>query len=85
MTLQVETETPSKLVLRDFHYPGWRAFVDGIETPIRRHDDLFREIALPAGAEIVLFRFEPLSPANLIAAAGFSRQSEAAGQLAGSP
>ena len=29
-------------MLTDPYYPGWRAYVDGIETPILRADYLFR-------------------------------------------
>jgi hypothetical protein len=65
------------LVLTDPYHPGWRAFVDGEETPILRADYLFRAIALPPGSHEVRFAFAPpslqrgaiLSAAGLIIAA----------------
>jgi hypothetical protein len=47
------------LVLTDPYYPGWRAFVNGVETPILRADYLFRAIALPPGSHEVRFAFAP--------------------------
>jgi hypothetical protein len=49
------------LVLTDAHYPGWRAYLDGEETPIYRADYLFRAVALPPGQHVVEFRYEPES------------------------
>ncbi len=49
------------LVLTDAHYPGWRALVDGQETPIHRANLLFRAIHLPAGQHSVEFVYDPFS------------------------
>lgn len=49
------------LVLTDPYYPGWRAYVNGVETPILRADYLFRAIALPPGSHEVRFVFVPWS------------------------
>jgi len=48
-------------VLTDAYYPGWRALVDGLETPIYRADLLFRAVYLPAGQHRVEFIYDPLS------------------------
>lgn len=37
------------LLQREAWYPGWRARVDGVDTPVLRADVLFRAIALDAG------------------------------------
>jgi hypothetical protein len=47
------------LFLADAYAPGWRASSSGEELPIRPADVAFRVVALPAGAESVLFRYEP--------------------------
>lgn len=49
------------LLLRDSCYPGWIAHVDGVETPIRCAETLFREIDLPAGARSIRFDYTPAS------------------------
>ncbi len=41
VSLQADTEG-GYLVLADAYYPGWRAYVDGEETPVLRGDYLFR-------------------------------------------
>ncbi len=56
----VETDAPRLLVASEVYYPaGWKAFVDGAETPILRVDHLLRGIQVPAGAREVTMRFEP--------------------------
>ena len=59
-------------MLTDPYYPGWRAFVDGEETPILRADYLFRAIALPPGSHEVRFVFAPpsLQRGAILSAAG---------------
>ena len=49
------------LVLSDTYYPGWRAFVDGVERPILRANHVFRAVVIPAGAQEVVFSYEPNS------------------------
>jgi hypothetical protein len=55
----VAPERPSLLVVTDTWYPGWRAWVDGVESPVFRANAHFRGIAVPAGARRVDLRFEP--------------------------
>ena len=44
------------LVLSDTYYPGWRAFVDGVERPILRANHVFRAVEVPGwGARGRLF------------------------------
>ena len=47
------------LVLSDTYYPGWRAFVDGVEHPILRANHVFRAVEVSAGAREVVFLYEP--------------------------
>lgn len=68
ITLQVGDGAAGTLVLRDFHYPGWSATVNGQKVSVSKHDDLFRAIPLPAGPGQVEFQFDLLTRENLAAA-----------------
>jgi len=52
---------PALLVLTDRFYPGWKATVNEIETPILRANGVFRAVVVPSGVAEVVFRFDPLS------------------------
>ncbi len=49
------------LVVMDSYYPGWRAWVDGKETPIYRVNYGFRGVVVPAGDRRVEMRYQPAS------------------------
>jgi len=49
------------LFLSDTYYPGWKAYIDGVETKIYRANFLFRAIVLPKGNHQVEFVYSPLS------------------------
>jgi hypothetical protein len=57
----VSLAQPGYLLQREAWYPGWRARVDGIETPVVRADVLFRAIALDAGEHDVEVFFDSAS------------------------
>ncbi|MDP2659782.1 MAG: YfhO family protein [Dehalococcoidia bacterium] len=59
VVIVAETAEPAYLFLADVMYPGWKARLDGQETPVRRADYLFRAVDLPAGRHTVEFSFEP--------------------------
>ncbi len=59
--LQVETERPGLLVLADTYYPGWKAYVDGEETPIYPTDVALRSVYLEPGEHEVEFVYSPAS------------------------
>jgi len=49
----------SILVLSDYYFPGWKAYVDNSETRIFRANYLNRAIKLPKGEHIIRFVYEP--------------------------
>ncbi len=67
--LEVETDAPALLVLSDAYYPGWRATVDGAETPVYATNLAFRGVFVPAGRHRVVFE---LRPGSLRLGAGLS-------------
>jgi hypothetical protein len=63
------------LFLSDSYYPGWKAYVDGVETEIYPADYAFRAVHLTAGQHTVEFMYEPrlfrpASVASLLALLG---------------
>jgi len=57
-----QTPAPAYVVFSEVAYPGWRAWVDGVEAPVYRANFAFRAIYLAEpGEHHVVLRFEPLS------------------------
>jgi hypothetical protein len=61
LILEFESEHPTVLVITDTHYPGWRAIVDGVETPIAVVNHAFRGVLVEPGAHVVELVFRPRS------------------------
>lgn len=59
--VQARVAQPSLLYLSDTYFPGWIAYVDGINTKIYRANYNFRAVPLPPGDHRVEFRYEPMS------------------------
>jgi len=59
--INVYTKNSGFLFISDLYYPGWKAYVDDIETKIYRTNWAFRSIHIPEGEHLVEFRYEPES------------------------
>lgn len=57
--LSVKADRRCLAVLTDSYYPGWNAFIDGVNTPILRANSLFRAVEIPPGEHTVVFRYQP--------------------------
>jgi hypothetical protein len=60
--LEIKTTTTGKnlLFMSETYYPvGWKAFIDGKETPIYRSNYLFRAVVVPPGVHKLEMKFEP--------------------------
>jgi hypothetical protein len=53
LKIDTEAEHPSFLIVSEVNYPGWKARIDGVDTPIYQTDYLLRGVALPAGKHTV--------------------------------
>jgi hypothetical protein len=61
VTIHASLNNSGILVLADSYYPGWRAYVDGMETRILKANLFFRAVVLAEGEHVVEFRYEPRS------------------------
>jgi hypothetical protein len=57
--VMTESAGDGLLVLSDNYYPGWRAAIDGAETPVIRANRTMRAVSVPAGSHVVSFEFKP--------------------------
>jgi hypothetical protein len=61
MTVQVTAALPGLLVLGDYPWPGWQAWVDGQRVPIWAANVIWRGVRLDAGEHVVELRYQPES------------------------
>jgi len=57
--LRMSADYTSLLVYRSNYYPGWKASVDGNETPIYRTNYLYQGVLVPEGTHDVVFSYRP--------------------------
>lgn len=60
VVLDVALDDAGFVVLADTYYPGWRATIDGEETPVYRANSVVRAVYVPAGEHTVSFSFLPM-------------------------
>ena len=58
-SLKTKTSKPGLLVVSDTFYPGWKAFVDGRESPLVKVNHFMRGVVVGQGDHEVLFVFQP--------------------------
>ena len=50
---------PLTLRIRTFYFPGWKAYVDGMPTPIKTEEGVGAMlIDIPAGKQVLILKFE---------------------------
>ena len=59
--LDINAKNPGWLFLADANYPGWRAYIDGQETPIYTAQILGKAIYIPAGDHDLKIAFKSMS------------------------
>ncbi len=56
---RIQSERPGVWRIAQTYYPGWRGFLDGVETAVRRSDDDFCEMIVPSGRHEFRLEFRP--------------------------
>ena len=56
---RLRCEATAELVRRELYFPGWTATLNGGDTAIARHGEIFQAVALPGGESEVRFRYAP--------------------------
>ena len=59
--LHADLDSNGFLVLSDTFYPGWKAYVDGKETPIYKTDYILRSVFIEKGTHDVEFVYDPVT------------------------
>ena len=59
VTIEFNMQTPGMIVLSDLWDAGWKARVNGVETPVLRANHAFRGVVVPAGKGILQYDYEP--------------------------
>ena len=61
LSFTLTSPSPAFLVLSEVWYPGWRATVNGVGTPVLRANYALRAVAVPAGDVTVELWFAPVA------------------------
>jgi len=57
--IEAEANAPAYLLLTDTYYPGWRAWVNDVETPILHANYISKAVPIAAGRSRVVFDYTP--------------------------
>lgn len=61
IVLLIDADSDGWFMLSDVWYPGWRVYIDGMETSMYPADSLFRAVEVPEGMHTIRFQYDPLS------------------------
>lgn len=59
--MQVEASKSGNLILTNWYYPGWVAYVNGKKETIQKYKETFQMVLVPSGNSLIVFEYKPLS------------------------
>lgn len=59
--MKINTKSESPLIVSNVNYPGWKAYIDGINTPIKEINFALQSVIVPQGIHIIEFKYHPES------------------------
>ncbi len=57
--IKTNTRRQSPLIISNVDYPGWKAYIDGIKTPIYEANFALQSVIVPTGIHIIEFKYHP--------------------------
>jgi len=72
IVIDIQTDAPGILVLSEWHYPAWKAWIDGQQAQVLRADHALRAVAVRPGAHRVRFAYRSDSLARGAAASAIT-------------
>jgi len=59
VSVRTKSKDDSFLVFSDTYYPGWKAYIDDVETRVYRTNGIIKGVYIPGGEHNVVFRYTP--------------------------
>jgi hypothetical protein len=73
ISYQSKSDKKQFAVFSEIYYNlGWKAYIDGVETPIIKTNYVLRGLVIPAGQHAVKFEFKPITVKNAVITAGIA-------------
>ncbi|MBI4631612.1 MAG: YfhO family protein, partial [Chloroflexi bacterium] len=58
LNVMIDSTSDGWFYINDVWYPGWKAWVNGEETPVYRANGTFRAVRVPSGQHTVFMKYE---------------------------
>ena len=61
VAIESKTQSSVILLLTDTYYPGWKVYLDGVQTKLLKADGVYKAVDVPQGRHEIVFKYDPLS------------------------